>query len=180
MTGLSLFQKREIAIAARRAYDAKQDREAFEAINSDLSRSACFEAWRHVEQGKAVGIQSLREMTQAHWAPVMAHFKRLAGDQAGADRTLARDADNGRRIARYKLDEALRERGLGEAYAASICRSQNRCELDHASEKQLWRILYTVRNRRPALSAPAAVSSSGFGVSSSGTHAPSPKAPDPF
>jgi ribosome modulation factor len=172
MHSLSNLQKREIAIAARRAYDAKPDREAFEAINSDLSRSDCFNAWRHVEQGKAVGIQSLTEMTQAHYGKVLAHFQRLAGNLAAADHTLARDADNGRRVARFKLDEALRERGLSEGYAASICRSQNRCTLDHATEKQLWRVFYTVRNRRPALS------------SSNGPALPKPAAavrePDPF
>ena len=114
MSPLSNLQKRDIAIAARRAYDAKFDREAFEAINSELSKSDCFNAWRHVEQGKAVGIQSLREMTQAHFGRLLAHFQAMTGEagQERASRTLARDADNPRRIARYKLDQALRERGL--------------------------------------------------------------------
>ena len=67
MAPLSNLQKRDIAIAARQAYDAWDGREAFELVNSETSRSACFDAWRHVEQGKAVGIQSLRESTQAHF-----------------------------------------------------------------------------------------------------------------
>lgn len=165
--GLSNLQKRAIAIAARKAYDAWPEREAFEAINSELSKSDCFNAWRHVEQGKAtaaqrgetkdqgpetrdLGIQSLCEMTQAHYATVLAHFQALAGDGAAADRTRARDADNGRRIARYKLDEALRERGLTPGYVGAICRRQFRCELGDASAGQLWKLVYTVRNRRPA------------------------------
>lgn len=156
MTGLSNLQKRDIAIAARQAYDAWPEREAFEAINVELSRSECFNAWRHVEQGKAAGIQSLREMTQAHYGRVLAHFQRLAGHEAVAQRTLVRDQDNPRRIARWKLDQALRERGLDAGYAAAICRRQYRCGLDEASERQLWRLVYTVRNRRPATPAPAA------------------------
>jgi hypothetical protein len=161
MTGLSHLQKREVAIAARRAYDAWPEREAFEAINSELSRSACFEAWRHVECGKAVGIQSLKDCTQAHYGPLLAHFKQLAGDAAGAQRTLARDADNGRRIARYKLGQALTERCLETGYAAAICRRQFRCGLDDASEKQLWNLFYTVRQRRPALAKTTAAADDG-------------------
>lgn len=154
--GLSHIQKREIAIAARRAYDAWAEREAFEAINSEMSRSACFDAWRHVEQGKATGgngsgpaggIQSLCEMTQAHYAAVLAHFIALAGDPARADRVLTRNQDNGRRIARYKLDQILRERGLPAGYAASICRSKFKCALDQASEGQIWKLFYDVRKR---------------------------------
>lgn len=161
MTGLSNLQKRDIAIAARRAYDANPDREAFEAINADLSKSDCFNAWRHVEQGVACGgIQSLREMTQAHYGRVLAHFKALAGDGDGAARTLARDADNPRRIARFKLDQALRERGLSLGYVIAICRRQFRCELDQANASQVWKLVYTVRNRRPAVAAPPALSPS--------------------
>jgi hypothetical protein len=152
---LSNVQKRDISIAARRAYDAWPEREAFEAINSEMSRTACFDAWRHVEAGKAVGIQSLREMTQAHFNRVLAHFEALAGDTAGADRRRARDHDNDRRIALHKLKQACQEADVGLTYAASICRSQYRCALDEATAKQLWNLFYTVRNRGKAKAAPA-------------------------
>lgn len=147
MVGLSHIQKRNIAIAARAAYQAWPQREAFEAINSDISRTDCFEAWRHVEQGKTVGIQSLCECTQAHYARVLAHFQSLAGHAASALRTIARDDDNDRRIALFKLREALSAAGLPESYAAAVCRRQYCCELAAASDKQLWRLVYTIRNR---------------------------------
>jgi hypothetical protein len=156
MTPLSILQKREIAQLARRAYDAWSEREAFEAINSGQSRTACFEAWRHVEQGKACGVQSLCACTQAHYGRLVAHFQALGGNAAAATRTLVRDADNDRRIARYKLDQALQERGLREEYAAAICRRQYRCGLDEANTKQLWRLVFTIRNRRKR-AAPEAV-----------------------
>jgi hypothetical protein len=156
MTPLSILQKREIAQLARRAYDAWSEREAFEAINTGQSKTACFEAWRHVEQGNACGVQSLCACTQAHYGRLVAHFQALGGNAAAATRTLVRDADNDRRIARYKLDEALRERGLREEYAAAICRRQYRCGLDGANARQLWSLLYTIRNRRKPASAPAA------------------------
>jgi hypothetical protein len=150
MNPLSNDQKRIVSQLARRAYLAWPDREAFELINSEQSATACFEDWRHVEQGKAVGIQSLRECTQAHYGRLVAHFKALGGDETGARRALGRDADNGRRIARHKLDQALAVAGLQPSYAAAICRTQYRCELGNASEKQLWNLYYTVKARRPA------------------------------
>lgn len=150
--GLSNLQKRDIAIAARQAYDAWPEREAFEAINSELSRTACFDAWRHVEQGKAVGgIQSLCEMTQAHYADVLAHFQELAGDDEAAARTKARGKDNGRRIARFKLNRELAARGLDLSWAATICRNKFKCDLERASEAQLWKIFYDVRNSKHAV-----------------------------
>ena len=77
MNPLSNAQKQCIAIAARKAYLAWQEREAFEAINDHLSVSKCFEAWRHVEQGKATGgLQSLTLCTsEAHFLPLLAHFR---------------------------------------------------------------------------------------------------------
>lgn len=156
--GLSHIQKRDIAVAARRAYDRWPEREAFEAINSDQSKTACFDAWRYVETGKATGgTQSLCECTQAQYARVLAHFQRLAGQEDIAQNTEAKDQDNPRRIALWKLYEALRQRDLGRGYAITICRSQYRCELDQASAGQLWRLIYTIRNRHKPTARPAKV-----------------------
>jgi len=154
MTPLSILQKREIAQLARRAYEAWAEREAFEAINAEQSKTACFEAFRHVEQGKACGVQSLCACTQAHYGRLVAHFQALTGN--AATRTLVRDADNDRRIARYKLDQALRERGLREEYAAAICRRQFKTSLEDATARQIWNLVFTIRNRRKPAAAPAA------------------------
>lgn len=153
MTPLSNRQKADIAIAARAAYDVWPEREAFEAINSELSRTNCFEAWRHVEQGNACGVQSLRASTQAHYGRLMAHFQALAGHAEQAARTRGRDADNDRRIARFKLDEALRDRGLQTGYAAAICRAKYKCPLDEASAAQLWKLFFDIRGRRKSAAA---------------------------
>lgn len=147
---LSLDQKRVISQLAASAYKAWPEREAYELINSDMAKSKCLEAWRHVEQGKAVGIQSLRECTQAHYLRLKAHFEALGGRLDKAQRTIRREASNGARIALFKLTGALREAGLDEAYAAQICRQMYRVELGHASEKQLWNLFYTIRNRAKA------------------------------
>ena len=155
MAPLSIEQKRIVAQHARAAYERWPGRENFERANDGLSKTEIFNSWRHVEQGNAVGIQSLLECTQAHYGRLVAHFQAMLGNTAAATRTLARDADNDRRIARYKLDEALRERGLREEYAAAICRRQYRCELADANPQQVWRLVYTIRNRRKPIAAPA-------------------------
>ena len=147
MSELSLTQKATIGKLARAAWLAWAEREAFLAINTDLSPSACYTAWRHVEQGKACGVQSLCACTQDHYGRLVSHFQALGGDAAAAARTLVRDADNGRRIARYKLGQELSKRGLQVGYAAAICRSKYKCDLADASEGQLWKLVFDIRNR---------------------------------
>jgi hypothetical protein len=148
---LSNEQKGILCRLAREAYDAWSGRDAFEECNPELSRSKCFEAWRRVEQGKAVGIQRLTECTQDHFLPLRAHFKAMLGNGAGALQDQLRSQEEPRIRARWKLQQALDERGLNEAYAASICQRQFRCSLGDASEKQLWALFFTVTNRRKPL-----------------------------
>lgn len=156
MRFLSNDQKREVAKLARQAYNAWTGREAFEECNPELSRTACFEAWRHAETLKATRrTQSLRQCTsERDFKPLMAHFADLLGDSAGALRHLLRHAEEGRITIFFKLQHALAERGLDESYAAAICRRQYKCDLGDASEKQLLSLFFTVRNRRK-VAAPA-------------------------
>jgi hypothetical protein len=146
---LSLQQKAELCQLARKAYDRWPGREEFELANAELSMSRCFEAWRRVEQGKAMGgEQSLCNATQDDFLKVRAHFSSLLGCGETAMRDLLRNAEEPRIRARYKLQEALDQRGLDENYAGAICRNQFKCTLGEASEKQLWNIFFTVSKRR--------------------------------
>lgn len=148
MIPLTNDQKAKIGQLARSAYLAWPEREGFEAINVGFSKTACYEAWRHDQQQKACGVALLRACTQAHYGRLKSHFQALGGDEAGAAHTRGRDADNDRRIARYKLAEALRERGLQEGYAASICWDKYKCALAEATAAQLWKLIFDVRSRR--------------------------------
>jgi hypothetical protein len=144
-------QKRQISKLAKRAYDQWEGREAFEECNPTMSRSACFSAWRHAETLKATGYrtQSLREaISERDYLPLLAHFSHFLGDGAGALKHLLRHAEGARIQIFFKLQQALAERGLDEAYAVAICRRQYKCDLGDASEKQLWSLFFTVRNRR--------------------------------
>lgn len=146
---LSNEQKAVIGQLAREAWLAWPGRDAFLEANPELSASKCFEAWRHVEQGKATGgIQSLTRCTQDHFLPLRAHFKAMLGNGAGAMRDHLRAQEEPRIRARWKLQQALDERGLAEGYAAAICQRQFHCALGDASEKQLWCLFYTITSRR--------------------------------
>jgi hypothetical protein len=148
---LTRLQKREIVRLARQAWLRSPERIPLLESNKGLTKTAVEAAWRHVEQGKVMpGRQSLTQAIQRDYQPLRAHFLRLCGMEAAADAAVVRAATDGRRRALYLLRQALTERELPEAYAAAICRRQFRCELPEAAEKQIWNIIFTVRNRRPA------------------------------
>ena len=105
------------------------------------------DAWRHEETHRLIGITSLTQANQTHYADLLTHFQALAGETSRAFNTAMRGSDNPRRVARWKLNEALREGELRQAYAAAICWRQYRCALAEATEAQLWRLVYTIKNR---------------------------------
>lgn len=163
---LTKLQKSLIAQAARRAWDAltldlrrQAIHQASEATNDPLcSDNQAFTHWRHAQQCAATGCDSLRAMTQRDYLPCLLHFQLIQGNHGQptldtvmppeATRTLARNATEEHRRARWKLGQALREAGLEQAYAEKICRTQYKCPLADASTKQLWRLFFTIRNRR--------------------------------
>lgn len=132
---LTKNQKSRLAILAREAFAAQK------------VIGVSFEDWRHDVAIRACGNR-ISEATQSQWADLKAAFQDLAGQPDKALNTHLRDADNKRRVAMHKLTTALTERGLDMSYAASISRTQFKCELDSASAKQLWCLFFTVTNRR--------------------------------
>lgn len=149
MNLLSLDQKAQVCIAARLAYDAWPVREEFELINSELSATKCFEAWRRCEQHKVTGRHSLTDCTsEQHYLPLLAHFTAMRGEGGRALMLLLRQAEAGRITVFFKLLQALQERELTEGYAAQICRCKFKRELGDCSEKQLWSLFFDVRKRR--------------------------------
>lgn len=151
MTPLTKKQKAEIAQLAAVAW-ARQAavRAELAAANPELGASALAEGWRRVEQERACGVQSLRACTQAHFAPLMAHFARLAGLAEVAAHWERRMLTDGARRARWRLEQECTRAGVDLAYAARIFWCQARRPLSEASEKELWRLIYTVRNRAAA------------------------------
>lgn len=107
-------------------------------------------AWRRAEQLARFGLASLTAATQEQYAGIKAHFEVMASKADRAFATELRGQDNKRRVARWNLEKALRESGLRMAYAIAICKRQYRCGIEDATEKQLWQLVYTLRNRGSA------------------------------
>ena len=133
---LTKEQKRDLSILARKAATAQ-----------GITGTKAIDAWRHEVALKACGHR-ISEATQRNWADIKSAFEDLAGRPEKAFQTQMRDGDNKRRVALYKLTQALSAKGLATTYAAAICRVQFKCPLEEASAKQLWCLFYTVTNRK--------------------------------
>lgn len=138
MTALKNNQKACICQLARRAYDQRGGLAALRETSEEFRRR---------EQLVACGRSSLRACTQDDFAPLMAHLYKLLGEDGLAFKWLIKAQTQPARLARVKLNEALTEFGFHESYAAAICRRQYKCELDDATDRQLWKLMYTIRNR---------------------------------
>lgn len=137
---LTRHQKTRLVLLAKKGWESAKDTAGTAALLD-------FDAWRQEVAIRVCGCR-ISEARQEHWADLKAEFQSRAGDDAGAFRTQLREGDNKRRIAMHKLTEALAKKGLPVTYAAAICRTQYKCSLDEASARQLWRLFYTVRNRK--------------------------------
>jgi hypothetical protein len=132
---LNLPQKRRLVMLARRAWEKRG------------KPGESFDAWRVGVAVRACGLR-IREAMQRDWGSLKAAFEDELGESGRAFETLMRDEDNKRRIALHKLTQACGERGLPLAYPEAICRRQYRCGLHEATVAQVWRLFFTVKNRR--------------------------------
>lgn len=149
MRPLTKQEKARVCILARKAWDNwAQDEWSGDELNAGVSEAVLFRAWRTKEQQEACGIQSLTLCTVDHFPALMAHFSRLAGDDKGEQKWTAKMLNDPRKVALFKLRENCRKFDLHYPdYPGSICRTQFKCSLAGASEKQIWSLVYTVRNR---------------------------------
>lgn len=133
---LSRFQKMLLAKTARRAWAACGSPPPGEA------------EWRREQSLKAAGVR-ISTARQSDYTSLRAHFLDLARQYDKAFRALVESPKNKARIAHYHLKKSCAERGLPLNYPASICHRQFKCSLDEATAKQLWCLVFTIRNRRP-------------------------------
>ena len=133
---LTAEQKRDLSILARKA-----------AAVHGITGYKAVDEWRHQVSIKACGLR-ISEATQRNWADLKSAFEDLSGRPERAFQTQMREGDNKRRVALYKLTQALSSKGLPISYAARICAAQFKCPIEEASAKQLWCLFYTVTNRK--------------------------------
>ena len=138
-TPLSKKQKAAICQAAHKAA-AKQKLE--------FGSSKEFEEWRRSEQADAVGKTSLTGCSQDDYKPLMAHFLALSGETGAAFDAQMMSQLEPKRVAFFKLGEACDQAGVAMAYAGAIARNRFKCGLNDCSPKQLWQLVFTVRNRK--------------------------------
>ena len=132
---LSREQKARLSILARQAY-------AHQGV-----QGMTVDEWRREVSERACGCR-ISEATQRNWADLKSAFEDLCGQVEKAFRTQLREGDNKRRVALWKLTQALAAKGLETSYAGKICRIQFKCALEEASAKQLWCLFYTITNRK--------------------------------
>jgi len=150
MNPLSKKQKADICIIARRAWKAGAGEGWRGDLNADCSESALFRGWRRQQQHECCGLRSLTTCLQdADFPLLMAHFAALIpGNDAQAGYWLERLVEDSRNRVLFILKRSCAQYSLAwPSYPAAICRRQYKCGLGAASEKQLWALVYTCRNR---------------------------------
>jgi hypothetical protein len=143
---LTNAQKRDLSKMARMAY--WRDRRVAELRGEVWELTE--EAYRHNLVARAVGKHGLRCCSQDDYADVRGACHSALGQDDQALYWHHRGIGNPARVAMAKVRQACTEAGVQLSYAEAICQSVNKCALADASERQLWRIVYTVRNHRKA------------------------------
>jgi hypothetical protein len=119
-----------------------------------LTHAQARDLWRRdqLERVCGAGVRSFASLTQHDFLPVKAHLEALCRRKPRAAATLVKSQSDRWRRAWWLLEQACGERGLEfPAYPQSIFRKQSHGRaLSEATEKQLFQLLYTVRNRRQA------------------------------
>ena len=142
-------QVKAMILAARRAYD-------IQAKAGLVDDGVGFDAWRRATLHDVVGgaaPSSFRAVTQRDYRAVMRYFGELAGN-GGTDAAAQDKAVDERRRALWALalvegEVAGAFGGRGEAarYADALFRKIHRCARHEATARQVWAVIFTLRNR---------------------------------
>ena len=141
---LTAEQKRNLIMVASKAYKVQT------ALN--IYNDGTFDAWRHEQAREACGVGSFCAMQQRHYLKALAKFRMLAGEDVS--RLTRREVGDGTRRAFAKLQAECREQaeafgGVDAAmeYAGRLSSAMLKCPLPSASERGVWRVVYTLRHR---------------------------------
>jgi hypothetical protein len=130
-------QKRYLSQLARRAWQA-----AGPELDGESETD-----YRHWQVALATGKAGLRCCSQDDYGAVKGHFLNLLGETTRAFQAIHHGEGNQRRVAQWKVVQACREAGVEMAYAAKICANMFKCPLEDASTDQLWKLMFTLKNR---------------------------------
>lgn len=137
-------QRQKLALLARRAYDRQHP----DTVHRPPSTA--FDLWRHAQVMQAVERAGIRECRQEDYDVVQAHFLRLLGQRAMAERVQIRAEVEPRRQALTKLRmecaAAADVIDRPEEYVAAIANARFKTRiLDDLGEKQVWSLVFDLR-----------------------------------
>ena len=168
-------QVKAMVLAARRAYSEQ-------AKAGLVDDGVDFDAWRRATLHDVVGAaapDSFRAVTQRDYAAVMDYFGRLAGDRAptggNSKRTTARDevrrAQWALRQVELSVADAFGGREGAMRYADALFRKIHKTDRYGATARQVWAVIFTLRNRATKRRAKTALGARG----DAGVHLPPPE-----
>lgn len=117
-----------------------------------------FDVWRKAALHDAAGKASFRAVTQREYGKVLAYFVTLAGKKPETRRAAVKPqgADDADR-ARWSLDNECRKQSEvfgsyegARTYAEVLLGKIHKTTVTGATAKQLWQVMFTVRNRARA------------------------------
>ena len=174
-------QVKAMVLAARRAY-IEQSKAGLVDDGVD------FDAWRRATLHDIVGAaapDSFRAVTQRDYAAVMEYFGRLAGDSAptGCNSKRTTASDEVRRaiwtlgLVEGEVAGALGGREGARRYADALFAKIHKTSRVVASARQIWAVIFTLRNRAAKTRARTALGARGAAGVSSAAPAPSSRFP---
>ena len=173
-------QVKAMILAARRAYKAQSE---LGLVDDGVD----FDAWRKATLHDVTGgdaPESFRTVTQRDYAAVLAYFARLAGERAEARRSDTIKVADERARALWALDLAEGEvaepfggRGGARKYADALFWKIHRTERSLATPRQIWAVIFTLRNRAAKIRARKALGARGAAGVSTPPPGPSERFP---
>ena len=147
---LSREQKGKIAMLSRKAWERFGRPGAAPGVTGGKAAAEAFRAWRLMQDGEACGKGSLRAATNADYPLLKAHFLRMLGYTATADRMATRAAMDPSQQAlaklRHEMEGAQDVIERPAQYIAAIARCKFKTtDLESLSAKQLWVLVFDIR-----------------------------------
>ena len=171
-------QVKAMVLAARRAYKVQSDAGL-------VDDGVDFDSWRRATLHDVVGAaapDSFRAVTQRDYVAVVEYFGRLAGDRPSTARPSNLIADEQRRaiwslnLVEGEVADAFGGRGEARRYADALLWRIHKTDRQTALPRQLWAVIFTLRNRAARKRAKTALGARG----GAGVHLPPPGASKRF
>lgn len=131
---LSNREKYELSALAKKAWQKMARAHATDESEKDFRQRMSIQSC-----GRRIS-----EALRGDYNKIEAALAIIAGETGRALQAGYRDQTSGARIAMNKLTVLLKEQGRDISYAARICRSMNKVELEDATSSQIWKVYYSL------------------------------------